>query len=48
MFAVLIKRESFLLVEDLRTKEWSLPGGYAEIGCSPKENIEKKYWKKLA
>ena len=38
----LIKRESFLLVEDLRTKEWSLPGGYAEIGCSPKENIEKE------
>ena len=43
----LIKRESFLLVEDLRTKEWSLPGGYAEIGCSLKK-ILKKYWKKLA
>ena len=39
----LIKKENrFLLVEDLRTKEWSLPGGYAEIGCSPKENIEKE------
>ena len=39
----LIKKENrFLLVEDLRTKEWSLPGGYAEIGCSPKENIERK------
>ena len=36
----LIKRESFLLVEDLRTKEWSLPGGYAEI--APLKKILKR------
>lgn len=31
-----------LLVEDIKTKEWSLPGGYAEIGSSPKENIVRE------
>ena len=31
-----------LLVEDTITKEWSLPGGYAEVGISPKENILKE------
>jgi len=34
--------DKILLVEDIRTKEWSLPGGYAEIGSSPKENIVKE------
>lgn len=31
-----------LLVEDIKSKEWSLPGGFAEIGLSPKENIFKE------
>lgn len=31
--------DKVLLVEDIKTKEWSLPGGYAETGSSPKENI---------
>ncbi|QOV20679.1 NUDIX hydrolase [Blautia liquoris] len=31
-----------LLVEDSKTKEWALPGGYAEVGLSPKENIIKE------
>lgn len=38
-----IKHErKILLVEDTNTKEWSLPGGYAEIGLSPSDNISKE------
>lgn len=40
--AFITKEEQILLVEDLQTHEWSLPGGYAEIGLSPKENIIKE------
>ena len=29
-------------MEDIHTKEWSLPGGYAEVGFSPKENVIKE------
>lgn len=36
------KDEKILLVEDSLTKEWSLPGGYAEIGLTPRENIKKE------
>ncbi|MDO4670764.1 MAG: NUDIX hydrolase N-terminal domain-containing protein [Aerococcus sp.] len=31
-----------LLVQDKRTKEWSLPGGYAEVNISPTENVIKE------
>lgn len=31
-----------LLVEDSVSKEWSLPGGYAEVGISAKENVLKE------
>ncbi|MDO4681065.1 MAG: NUDIX hydrolase N-terminal domain-containing protein [Aerococcus sp.] len=31
-----------LLVQDKRTKEWSLPGGYAEVNVSPTENVIKE------
>ncbi len=31
-----------LLVEDAKTKEWCLPGGYADVGLSPKANIQKE------
>lgn len=38
-----IKKEGkVLLIEDKQTKEWALPGGFAEIGRSPKENIQKE------
>lgn len=40
--AFIQKDGRFLLVEDAATKEWSLPGGYAEVGFSPKENIRKE------
>lgn len=34
--------EKILLIEDTKTQEWSLPGGFAEVGLSPKENIRKE------
>ena len=40
--ALIQKDEKILLVEDSLTKEWSLPGGYAEIGLTPRENIKKE------
>jgi ADP-ribose pyrophosphatase YjhB (NUDIX family) len=40
--AYIKKDNKFLLVEDIQTQEWSLPGGYAEIGLTPKENITKE------
>jgi len=40
--ALIEKDGKFLLVEDAKTKEWSLPGGYAEVGCTPKENVAKE------
>jgi len=40
--ALIQKGEKILLVEDSLTKEWSLPGGYAEIGLTPRENIKKE------
>lgn len=35
-------QNEILLVEDRQTKEWSLPGGFAEIGMSPRENLAKE------
>lgn len=40
--ALIQKDEKILLVEDSLTKEWSLPGDYAEIGLTPRENIKKE------
>lgn len=40
--AYIKQEDKVLLIEDKRTKEWSLPGGFAEVGLSPKENIQKE------
>lgn len=40
--AFIVENDEILLVEDSTTKEWSLPGGFAEVGISPKENIIKE------
>lgn len=40
--AYIKKDNKVLLVEDLPTKEWALPGGYAEVGLTPKESIIKE------
>lgn len=39
---ILNKKNEILLVEDPKTKTWSLPGGFADIGISPVENIIKE------
>lgn len=36
------KEDKILLIEDKKTQEWALPGGFAEVGFSPKENIKKE------
>ncbi len=40
--AYIKQEDKVLLIEDKKTKEWALPGGFAEVGLSPKENIEKE------
>ena len=42
--AYIKKDGKVLLIEDKRTKEWSLPGGFAEIGLSPEENVRKEVY----
>ena len=39
---ILDESENVLLVEDPKTKTWALPGGFADIGISPVENIKKE------
>lgn len=39
---ILNERNKILLVEDPKTKTWALPGGFADIGISPVENIIKE------
>lgn len=39
---ILDKDNKVLLVEDSKTKSWSLPGGFADVGTSPVENIVKE------
>lgn len=36
------KDNKILLVEDAKTKKWAMPGGYAEVGLTPKENVIKE------
>lgn len=40
--ALIVKGNQILLVEDTQTKEWALPGGYCEVGLTPRENIAKE------
>ncbi|MBF0794584.1 NUDIX hydrolase N-terminal domain-containing protein [Staphylococcus lentus] len=39
---ILDKDNKVLLVEDPKTKSWSLPGGFADVGTSPVENVVKE------
>lgn len=34
--------DKVLLVQDTASGRWSLPGGYAEIGVSPSQNVQKE------
>lgn len=38
------EQQEILLIQDAATHEWSLPGGFGEVGFTPKENIEKELW----
>ena len=39
---ILDKDNKVLLIEDPKTKSWSLPGGFADVGTSPVENVVKE------
>src|SRR5699024_6301451 len=39
---ILDKDNKVLLVEGPKTKSWSLPGGFADVGTSPVENVVKE------
>ncbi|MBS7577041.1 MULTISPECIES: NUDIX hydrolase N-terminal domain-containing protein [unclassified Enterococcus] len=40
--AVVVRENRILLVQSAIDGKWSLPGGYAEVGTSPKENVLKE------
>jgi ADP-ribose pyrophosphatase YjhB (NUDIX family) len=42
--AVVLRAGQVLLVREREDGAWSLPGGWADIGLSPRENVEKEVW----
>jgi ADP-ribose pyrophosphatase YjhB (NUDIX family) len=40
----LLRDDRILLVREASDGRWSLPGGFADVGRSPRENIEKEIW----
>jgi len=40
--AVVLRGDKVLLVHEREDGAWSLPGGWADIGLSPRENVEKE------
>jgi ADP-ribose pyrophosphatase YjhB (NUDIX family) len=40
----LLRENRILLVREASDGRWSMPGGFADIGKSPRENIEKEIW----
>lgn len=40
--ALILKADRILLVQDVPTQTWALPGGYADVGYSPRENVERE------
>jgi ADP-ribose pyrophosphatase YjhB (NUDIX family) len=39
-----IKNEKILLVKEVSDGLWTLPGGFADVGLSPGENVVKEIW----
>ncbi|WP_125767910.1 NUDIX hydrolase N-terminal domain-containing protein [Lapidilactobacillus wuchangensis] len=37
--ALIVKNQQILMVQDKPTQKWSLPGGFADVGYTPTENI---------
>ncbi|NEQ46728.1 MAG: NUDIX hydrolase [Leptolyngbya sp. SIOISBB] len=40
--------DRILLVREATDRLWTLPGGFAEVGCSPAENVEKEIWEEAS
>ncbi len=40
--------QGILLVREASDGLWTLPGGYADVGLSPRENVEKEVWEEAA
>jgi len=40
--AAIIQDDKILLVKEVTDQLWTLPGGYADVGLSPAENVEKE------
>ncbi len=43
-----IEREKVLLVRETSDGLWTLPGGFADVGISPSENIVKEIWEEAS
>jgi len=43
-----IRNDQILLVREATDRLWTLPGGFAEVGCSPAENVEKEIWEEAS
>lgn len=39
-----IEEDKILLVQEKSDRLWTLPGGYADVGISPSENVVKEIW----
>ena len=42
--AVIIENGKILMVQEKADKCWTLPGGWADVGLSPYENVVKEVW----
>lgn len=40
--------DSILLVRELSDDRWTLPGGFADVGLSPSENVVKEIWEEAS
>ncbi len=40
--AAIFKDDKILLVKEVSDQLWTMPGGYADVGLSPAENVEKE------
>lgn len=43
-----IEGDRILLVQEASDGLWTLPGGYAEVGISPSENVVKEVWEEAS
>jgi ADP-ribose pyrophosphatase YjhB (NUDIX family) len=46
--AAVFEKNKILLVKELSDGLWTLPGGFADVGKSPSENVIKEVWEEAA